>query len=167
VTVVLAAAAIIFMSMIAEAAVSRRHERRLRASGAVEPGGDVYAAMQLAYPGAFLLMLAEGAWRAPLPGQWLAAGAVLFAAAKVLKYWAILTLGVRWTFRVLVPPQSARIVRGPYRWLRHPNYVAVAGELAATAIAMKALLTAPFAVGGFLLLMWRRVRVEENALARG
>ena len=167
VSLVLAAAAVIFISMIAEAVVSARHERRLRAVGAFEPEGDVYAAMQLAYPGAFLVMLAEGAWRVPLPVRLVVAGAVLLVAAKALKYWAIASLGERWTFRVLVPPHSTRIVRGPYRWVRHPNYLAVVGELAATAIAMKAVRTAPFAVGGFLLLMWRRIRVEEKALARG
>jgi methyltransferase len=167
VTIVIAAVFLIFISMIVEAIVSKRHERRLRAAGAFEPEGDVYAAMQLAYPGAFLLMLGEGAWRTPLPTPLVIAGAAIFLIAKALKYWAMAALGVRWTFRVLVPPRSTRIVRGPYRWLRHPNYVAVGGELAATAIAMEALVTSPIAIGGFLLLMWRRIRVEEKALARG
>ena len=79
-------------------------------------------------------MIAEGWARGSRLNVAFVAGAVLFALAKGLKYWAIATLGDRWTFRVLVPPQSTRITSGPYRFLRHPNYAAVAGELAGMAL---------------------------------
>ena len=116
--------------MAIEAAIAARHDRALRALGAVEPAGDVYRAMQVAYPGAFLAMLAEGAWRGIDPDAFWTVGASVFVAAKALKYWAIASLGSRWTFRVLVPAGSQRIIRGPYRWMAHPNYLAVALELA-------------------------------------
>ena len=61
--VVWALGAVIFAAMVAEALVSRRHDAALRARGAVEPPGDVIAAMQLAYPGVFLAMIGEGIWR--------------------------------------------------------------------------------------------------------
>ena len=154
----------VYAPMIAEAALSRRHERELRALGAIEPEGDVYRLMQFAYPGAFLLMLAEGAWRDASAGPAFWSGAALFAASKALKYWAISSLGVRWTFRVLVPPRASRIVSGPYRWIGHPNYVAVAGELAGTALMTRAAVTGPVATMGFIALMLARVRVEERAL---
>lgn len=153
--------------MLFETMVSARHEKRLRAAGAFEPLDDVYRVMQFAYPGAFLLMLSEGALRSRTIDRPFVAGCVIFVIAKTLKYWAIATLGERWTFRVLVPPMAMRIHAGPYRWMRHPNYVAVAGELVATAVAMRAFVTVAPAVGGFVLLMWRRVVVEEKALARG
>ena len=154
----------VFIPMVAEAAVSARHDRALRAAGAVEPPGDVYKVMQAAYPAAFLVMLAEGLTRStPVDGVfWIGAG--IFAVAKVLKYWAITTLGERWTFRVLVPPRSRRVVSGPYRWIRHPNYVAVAGELAGAAVMMRALVAGPLATLGFGALMLARIRVEERAL---
>jgi methyltransferase len=88
----------------------------------------------------------------------------VFTAAKALKYWAIASLGERWTFRVLVPPGAASITAGPYRWLSHPNYVAVAGEIAGCALAMHAIVTGPVAFVGFGLLMLRRIKVEEAAL---
>jgi len=69
-------------------------------------------------------------------------------------------------FRVLVPPGSTTTRRGPYRWIDHPNYVAVAGELIGIALAMHAVVTAVPVVGGFVYLMRRRVAVEEKALAR-
>jgi methyltransferase len=165
VTLPVLAGLVIFLLMAIEAVVAARHDRALRALGAVEPAGDVYRAMQVAYPGAFLAMLAEGVWRGDGPDILWIIGAGVFAAAKAVKYWAIASLGVRWTFRVLVPPGSQRTVRGPYRWMSHPNYVAVALELAGVALAMHALVSGPIGVAGFVSLMWRRVRIEEKALA--
>ena len=159
------AAAIVFALMLIENAVSARHDRALRAGGAVEPAGDVYRLMAVAYPAAFVAMLLEGFLREAGPDRLLAAGSGLFVAAKALKYWAIASLGPRWTFRVLVPPGSERTMVGPYRWLSHPNYVAVVGELVAVALAMRALLSGPVAVVVFGLLILRRIRVEELALA--
>jgi len=153
--------------MIVEAIVSARHDRSLRARGAIEPAGDVYKIMQLAYPGCFLVLLAEGALRGVRWDAAMASGAAIFAAAKALKYWAIASLGERWTFRVLVPPGSSPTRRGPYRWINHPNYVAVGGELAGAAIAMHAAISGAPVLAVFIVLMWRRVGVEEKALARG
>jgi methyltransferase len=152
--------------MIVETIISMRHDRALRAGGAIEPDGDVYKIMQLAYPGCFLALLAEGAWRGAAWGAVSAAGLVVFVAAKALKYWAIASLGTRWTFRVLVPPASTPTRSGPYQWVNHPNYVAVAGELIGAAVMMHAFVTGAPAVATFSYLMWRRVQVEEKALAR-
>jgi len=154
----------VFGLMAMEAAVAARHERALRALGAIEPAGDVYRVMQVAYPAAFLAMLAEGAWRGVRVDHVASAGAWLFVLAKAIKYWAIATLGGRWTFRVLVPSGSRRTVTGPYRWIAHPNYLAVALELLGIALAMHARITGPIAVAGFGYLMLRRIRIEENAL---
>jgi methyltransferase len=157
---------VVFVLMVIEALVAARHDRTLRALGAVEPPRDVYRAMQVAYPAAFLAMLAEGVWRGARPDSVAMAGAGVWLAAKALKYWAIATLGPRWTFRVLVPPGSQRTIRGPYRWMSHPNYVAVALELTGVALAMHARLAGPIGIAGFSYLMWRRVQVEEQALGR-
>ena len=89
----------------------------------------------------------------------------LFILAKAVKYWAIASLGTRWTFRVLVPPGSQRIVRGPYRWMAHPNYVAVVIELLGVAFAMHAIVAGPIELAGFGYLLVRRMQIEERALA--
>jgi methyltransferase len=157
---------VVYLPMVMEARLSTGHDRRLRAIGAIEPPGDVYRAMQIAYPATFFAMIVEGVLRDVTLDRAVLAGGALFAAAKILKYWVIASLGDRWTFRVLVPPGSSRTVRGPYRWLRHPNYVAVAGELAGTAVALHAVLTGIPAVIGFVALMLKRVRIEERALSR-
>ena len=92
------------------------------------------------------------------------AALLLFALAKALKYWAIVSLGPRWTFRVLVPPHSALVTGGPYRVMRHPNYLAVMGELAGFALMAHAVLSGPASVLMFAWLITRRIRVEERAL---
>lgn len=153
-----------FVPMLFEAVRSSRNERVLRARGAVEPADEVFRLMQVAYPAAFLGMVAESWLRDAGAGIPSAVGAAVFLSAKCLKYWAIGTLGGRWTFKVLVPPGSTRILAGPYRWLRHPNYVAVLGELAGMAFMAQAVVAGPLAILGFGALILRRVRVEERAL---
>jgi methyltransferase len=161
---ILALLVIGFVPMVAEARIAARHDRVLRARGAAEPPADVYRIMQGVYPSCFLAMVAEAWLRDAGVDGMFAVGAVLFAAAKGLKYWAMATLGERWTFRVLVPPGSSRILRGPYRWLRHPNYVAVAGELAGFAVMAQASIAGVISLIVFVLLMLARIRVEERAL---
>lgn len=165
ISVPIVAGLVVFVPMLIEAAIAGSNARTLRAQGAIEPTGDVFGAMQFAYPAAFLVMIVEGDLRQVQPDRLVVAGMVVFALAKALKYWAIATLGTRWTFRVLVPPGSTRIRRGPYRWLAHPNYIAVALELTGTLLALHAFVTGPIAVAGFSLLMWQRVRIEETALS--
>lgn len=158
----LAFLAVVGALMIGETLWSWRNERFLRRQGAVEPVDDVFLWMLVAYPGSFAVMGAE-AFTAPTVGAPIA-GAACLVVAKVLKYWAIGSLGRRWCFRVLVPPGSRPLAGGPYRWLRHPNYVAIVLELLATATFLGAWRSGPLATAGFVWLMWRRVAVEERAL---
>lgn len=159
-----AAAVAIAGAMLVEAWWSGRNEQRLRAAGAVEPEDDVYRAMAVVYPAAFGAMVVESVLGSG-PGMVVfTAGAVVWLAAKALKTWAIVSLGPRWSFRVLVPPDAPLVSSGPYRWMRHPNYVAVAGELAGAGIMMAAPWTGVAGTVIFVELMRRRVRVEERAL---
>jgi methyltransferase len=162
-----AIAALAFIPMLVEARRSSRNERALRAAGAVEPAGDVYRVMQIAYPACFLAMVLEAGIRGRAMDAAALPGTVVYLAAKALKYWAIATLGERWTFRVLVPPGAPRVVRGPYKFARHPNYIAVAGELVGFALLAQAPLAGTAGTALFGTLMLARIRVEEHALDRG
>ena len=157
-------ALVAFVPMIAEARRSRRHERILRARGAIEPSGDVYRVMQVAYPACFVAMAGEAVVREVPLGRSFVAGAIVFAAGKALKYWAIATLGDRWTFRVLVLPGQPLVTGGPYRLLRHPNYLGVAGELVGAALMAYAPVSGAASVVVFGTLLLARIRVEERAL---
>jgi methyltransferase len=160
--VLLAAA---FVPMIGEALLSARHERALRARGAIEPPRDVHSTMRIAYPASFAVMIGEASLRRRAITGVAVAGAILFAGSKALKYWAIVTLGPRWTFRVLVPRGSTRTTAGPYRLLRHPNYVGVAGELLGMALMARAPITGTISIVLFGRLMFKRIQIEERALA--
>jgi methyltransferase len=154
----------VYAFMIVEAARAARNERAQIARGGVEPSGDVYPIMRIAYPAAFLLMLVEGWVRgAPADGG-IAAGLAVFAIAKALKWWAIVSLGRFWTFRVIVVPGTTPVTSGPYRFLRHPNYVGVIGELVGIALVANAKVTGPVATIGFALLVAKRAAVENRAL---
>ena len=150
-----------------EAVLSAFNERQLRARGAIEPRGDVINVMRIAYPLAFVAMGVEGALFGPAPRELMMYGLALFGLAKALKLWAISSLGPRWSFRVLVLPDAPLVTSGPYRFLSHPNYLAVAGEIASVAMIVWAPITGVLATIGFGWLMLKRIAVEDSALGRG
>lgn len=150
--------------MFAESRISDRNEQILRQRGAIEPPDDVYSTMRWAYPGAIVAMAAEGALFGPPAAAFVLAGVLLFAAAKALKWWAMASLGTRWTFRVLIVPDAPLVNTGPYAVLRHPNYVAVVDELLGMALMVGARVSGPITLLLFGLLLLRRIRVEDRAL---
>lgn len=171
--------AVIVGLLLAETRVSKAHEARLQARGAIRPEGDAYLALKLLYPTAFLVMGAEGLWRGqasvaagPIaiaePGEpaWFASGLLLFVASKALKYWAIASLGELWTFRVYVIPGVPLVRTGPYRHVAHPNYIAVVGELVGTAMMMGARVSGPVMIALFGLALAARVRFENRVLSQ-
>jgi methyltransferase len=157
--------AAVWIMMAGEAALSAFNERVLRARGAVEAPGDVYDWMKWAWPGGFALLAVEGALAGPASPVMLGAGLGLFGLAKALKFWAVSSLGLRWTYRVLVLPGAPLVGSGPYRFMRHPNYFAVLGEIAGVALALEALVTGAVFFLAFGALIRRRIRIEDAALA--
>src|SRR5262249_25114969 len=157
-------AALVFIPMLVEARRAAQNEQAQRARGGVEPPDDVYNAMRLAYPTLFAAMIVEGAFRGRPAPIWIGLGLACFLIGKAITWWAILTLGPAWTFRIIVVPGMTLVRRGPYRFLRHPNYVGVAGELVGVALAAGAAVSGPIAVVLFGTLLQRRIAVEERAL---
>jgi methyltransferase len=155
---------VVAISMMVEARHAAANERKQRAAGGIEPPDDVYQLMRFAYPAIFIAMLVEGfIRRAPPDGLPFLAGLMVFAIAKALKWWAIATLGFFWTFRVIVVPGSQSVVSGPYRFLRHPNYVAVVAEIVGVALMMRAVVAGLLALLIFGALLVRRIAVENRA----
>ncbi len=151
--------AFLVVQRLAELALAARNTRRLRAAGGVEFGASHYPLMVALH--AFWLV---GLWLLGhdrgIDPVWLAAFAVLQAG----RVWVIASLGSRWTTRVIVVPGSLAVVRGPYRWLRHPNYLIVALEIAVVPLALG---LPAFALVFSLLnaaLLAYRIHVENRAL---
>jgi methyltransferase len=151
---------------LAELVVSRRHEQALRQSGAVEHGAGHHPVMVALHAGWLASTLIEARrTRRPLPVAAVAVAAATFVGAQGLRYWAITTLGDRWTTRVLVPPASERVTSGPYRWLDHPNYLAVALEIASFPVLLGAPRTAAVFSIADAALLTVRIRAEDAALS--
>jgi methyltransferase len=156
----------VLVMMLAELTHSRRQERELRRRGAVEPEGDVYRTLAFMYPLMFVAMAVEGALLGRV-GNWLLIGGfTIFVAAKLLKLWAITTLGLRWSYRVLVLPGAPLVATGPYAHIRHPNYLSVFGEIAGFAMIVGAPWTGIGSLLLFRVLVRRRIAIEEHALGK-
>jgi methyltransferase len=150
---------------LAELRLSKRHATESRARGGVEFGQRHYPPM-VALHTAFLVACLVEPWlfRRPfIPSLgWPMLAATL--AAQGIRWWCIGTLGWRWNTRVIVVPGLPRSARGPYRFLPHPNYVAVAIEGIALPLVHTAWMTALVftALNGGLLAI--RIRCENEAL---
>jgi methyltransferase len=116
---------------LAELWWAKRNEARLLAAGGIEYGGGHFA----------LLVILHSAW---IAGMWLLAYdhavapryLALFVVLQVGRLWVLATLGRRWTVHVIVVPGEKLVARGPYRFLRHPNYAIVVGEIAVVPLAL-------------------------------
>jgi methyltransferase len=159
-----AALAVVIVLMLIELGISTRNERILLSRGAIAPPDPVYGTMRWAYPAVFVAMAVEGVLSAPTPPALVVAGAVVFTASKFFKFWAIATLGGRWTYKVLVLPGVPLVAGGPYRFIRHPNYVGVVGELIGMALVTEARFAGPAGVLFFSWLLLRRIEAEDRAL---
>jgi methyltransferase len=160
--------AAIYAERLVELGVSRRNARRLLAAGGAESGRGHYAPMVLfhaAFPAACALEVLSLGRRFPVPLGWIALG--LVALAQALRWWCMAALGGRWTTRVIVLPGAAPVTAGPYRWLRHPNYLAVIVEVAALPLAHGAWLAALAGSAANGVLLAARIRAEERALGPG
>ncbi len=147
---------------LAELAWSRRNERRLRARGAVEHGARYYPAIVILHLLLLVALTLAAPPDRPLSFPWL----MMWAILQPLRLWVIASLGERWTTRVLVLPGAPLVRRGPYRWLRHPNYLIVAIEVPALALACGEPLVALVFGLANLALLALRIRVEDRALGR-
>ena len=155
----------VLVMMLAELWLSTSNERILLANGGLYARDLRFAVMRIAYPAVFIAMAAEGAYQGVEPDPTTFAGVALMFVAKALKFWAIASLGTRWTFKVIVMPGLPLVTTGPYRWMRHPNYVAVVGELIAMALMTHARATGPLGTLFFGWLLLRRIAAEERGMA--
>jgi methyltransferase len=159
-------AAILILTLVtaqrlSELVIARRNTARLLAAGGVERGARHYpliVALHAAWLGGLWLL----AWDRAASGPWLAVYLVL----QGLRFWVLATLGARWTTRIISVPGETLVRRGPYRFLSHPNYAVVVGEIAVLplvfglvgyAVAFSALNAA---------VLWVRIRAENESLAR-
>lgn len=150
---------------LAELIVSRRNAQWAFAHGGKEFGLEHYPVMVTVHT-ALLLGCVLEVWALHRPFVWWLGWPMLAVVAltQLLRWWCVTTLGPRWNTRVIVVPEAPLVRRGPYRWLHHPNYVAVVAEGVALPLVHTAWLTALCFTLADALLLTVRVRVEDAAL---
>ncbi|MDQ7250893.1 isoprenylcysteine carboxyl methyltransferase family protein [Dongia sedimenti] len=153
---------LVTLQRLAELVHARRNTRRLMAAGAVEIGADHYPLLVMLHAswlGALWILVATDhalLWWPAVYG---------YGMVEIARIWVMASLGRYWTTRILIPRDVPLVRRGPYRFLRHPNYWVVAFEIALLPLAFGSWsLAAVFSLLNAAVLFWR-IRVEETSLA--
>ena len=152
---------------LAELVRSKANERVIQSQGGYEAFPGHFQLMRLLHVAWFVAMLVE-VWGLHRPARpfLVLLGLVCLLAGQGLRLWAIRTLGVRWSVRIMVLPGAPLIESGPFVWLRHPNYLGVVLEMFGVPLLHGTWLTAiVFSCLNGLLLTYR-IRCEELALGR-
>ena len=145
-----------------ELAIATRNTQALLAEGAYEVGRGHYPAIVFLHA-AWLVVL----WGFLVFGltQFQPWFAIAYLAVQILRIWAMASLGRYWTARIIIVPNAPLVRAGPYRYMRHPNYLVVVLEIALLPLALGSWpLALAFSIVNAILLAWR-IKVEESALA--
>ncbi len=153
--------ALVALLRLAELIHARRNTARLMARGGIEHGRGHYPVIVALHAGWLTALAVLVPPDTPVQWPWLA----LFIGLQGVRVWVIASLGPYWTTRVITLPGAPLVRRGPYRFLRHPNYCVVAAEIAVLPLAFGAWhIALGFSILNALVLAWR-IQVEQAALA--
>lgn len=154
----------LILQRILELSLARRNAQRVLTEGGYEVGQSHYPWIVGTHVLFFLGLLIEIGFNERRPGAWFPLWFGLFLSTQAVRYWAILSLGKYWNTRIFVTRGMRPVTRGPYRYIRHPNYVVVVVELLTAPLMFDAYVTAIgiTILNGFVLR--HRIRVEDEAL---
>jgi methyltransferase len=158
-TLAYAIMAFVTLQRLSELVIARRNTARLLAGGAHEVGARHYPAM----------VAMHTAWLAAL---WVTVGdrnvsmplLVLFGLLQLMRIWVLATLGPRWTTRIIVTPDATLVAKGPFRFLRHPNYAVVTAEIAVLPLAFGLIGVAALFTVLNAAMLYVRIGAENRAL---
>lgn len=156
---------VIAVQRISELIISRRNYRWAMERGGVESGQGHYWMFFMLHIGWLAGVIVEASARNGALSDLYVIPLAGYLLAQVVRYWAIATLGKQWNTRIVVIPGMSVVTRGPYRWLHHPNYVAVALELLCVPLMFDAWITAIAAsIVNAVVLLGVRIPAEMKAL---
>jgi methyltransferase len=150
---------------IIELAVAKRNEKWMKSQGAVEMGQSHYKWLVLLHALFFVSLIAEvKGMEKPLSSFWLLL-AVLFAMTQLGRLWVMASLGKFWNTKILVLPKTDIVLKGPYKFLKHPNYVIVFLEFLIIPLLFEAYVTMVLFSLLNIGILTVRIRIEEEALS--
>jgi methyltransferase len=153
------------LTRLAELQISRRHQRELARRGIQKRADPQYRWMVMLHAGVLGGAAAEVLLlRRPFIPVLAACMSLLVVLAMALRWWVIHTLGTHWNVEVMASTSLGVVTQGPFRWVRHPNYLGVFVELVALPLIHTAWITAVVAGVGNAWVLHNRLRVEEPML---
>lgn len=150
---------------IIELMIARRNERKMKQMGAIEAGEEHYYLFIVLHVAFFLSLIIETVFTQAIlttGGAFLLWG--IFIATQIFRIWCMQSLGMYWNTKIIVLPHSQRVRKGPYRFMKHPNYIVVAIELSVIPLLVQAYITAIIFPLLHLLLLCIRIPTENSAL---
>jgi methyltransferase len=158
----------VILQRLAELIIAKRNEKKLFSLGAIEYDSAGYKVIVAMHTMFFISLIAEYVFLRKgigLSSFWIPLF-ILFLFTQFIRYWALASLGEFWNTRIIILAGSPRIRKGPYKFLDHPNYAAVIIELAVIPLMFDCYITAIVFTAANLLVLKRRIKIENQALAQ-
>ncbi|WYP27443.1 isoprenylcysteine carboxyl methyltransferase family protein [Alkalihalobacillus sp. FSL W8-0930] len=155
---------LVILQRLAEVGVAKSNERWMKDRGAFEAGANHYPVMVALHVSFFLSLLLEVTLRQSEWTMWSILPLALFVLAQTIRIWALATLGRSWNTKIIVLPGAEPVNRGPYKWIRHPNYVVVVLEILFLPLVFQAYVTAIVFSLLNVVMLSVRIKAEEDAL---
>jgi methyltransferase len=156
---------LVIMQRIVELVVAKRNEKKIRNLGGHEVGGEHYKTIVVMHVSFFLALILEvlGFQKNPI-SMW-ETFLFLFICLQVIRVWTMMSLGMYWNTKIMILPGAEPVRAGPYRWIKHPNYLIVIFELALIPLMFQAYITAViFSLLNLVILLKIRIPMEERGL---
>ncbi len=149
---------------ISELFLAKKNEAASRKEGAVEYDKEGYKYIVLLHTGFIISFFAEKIFLGRELNSFSLVLFIIFIFTQILRYWALSSLGIYWNTKILVVPNLNLVRKGPYKYFKHPNYVAVITEIAVIPLIFSCYITAIVFTILNLITLRRRISIEEKAL---
>ena len=154
----------VILQRLGELIIAKRNEKKMLARGAAEYDREGYKYIVLMHTMFFISLITEYNLTSAELNRFSFIFLAVFVLAQVGRYWVIVSLGEYWNTRIIVLKNTPLIKKGPYKYFKHPNYIVVAVELAVIPLIFSCYITAIVFTLLNLLVLRRRIRMEERAL---
>jgi methyltransferase len=156
----------VIVQRIAELAIAHRNTNYAKSLGGYEVGKEHYPLIVILHLTFFVCLIMETFWRGNLQIKPVPIFLTCFFIAQFFRFWVLASLGKMWNTRIIIIPNSKPVTSGPYRYFKHPNYLIVIIEIATLPLSFGALGTAIIFSALNIILLGKRVRVEEEGLSQ-